>query len=748
MREGCIGASPIKPTVAITIRTLEVYRQTHRVCPRLSIHAEAKKLCHLHGIRYHQYLADQLWVAFDVYIEVQRRVDTRVDSALGRDSPNWHMLNACPACHYEVEDEPTMPFSFQLSMDGNNSAKLVDPILRHGNERPDPRDQRCYFWMSEEYVDRFKHEVCNARQQALLPTEVPDSGQATETNDTWVDEPDSDDSSSSEPVSVCLDRWHNAAPEARKRMFAVFRKSGIFVSVCRHGILLTICDMVRSGELMKYPLVTIHWLMEVYQRPFVYGYDIKCMFEKIISRSSLSSTVHQLGVDGVVNGFHGHAHNRLCQVQHHCKYKVRAGKEDFETCERMFSESNGVAPEIRNASEFHRHQVLDEHFRFSKLDKYASLSTFIYHNYVQALDSIRTNEDFLHQFPMSPDDFEADLSDERLYLQTAASKRKEDSVEIDYVKALLELEDAEDFQTLDFRNINGECSRKEIAGVTRWRTNTSKKLLMKMDVVEAFENQMGLTEHWSPTDPRRVAAQSRITHRSFHKAADDVERLVVMWLLELTKLQMSGLGYKLRTQISKALKTRANAIRNAIERYNKFAARLDPPRPELTWEKIAEYSFAGEFDLLCETDEQIHAKCWASPANRQAAIRYFDVQCSKEELTRCNVEIVRLLTKMRDDEEDYAMSISMLQSTDPPLAAELDRRWTYLCNVNTGHHSRIRQIQQLAGYTGSFSPVQPSNSAAHGSMHQEIQDDRDDEPGEIADMQSALEVILGRPDEI
>lgn len=109
-----------------------------------------------------------------------------------------------------------------------------------------------------------------------------------------------------------------------------------------------------------------------------------------------------------------------------------------------------------------------------------------------------------------------------------------------------------------------------------------------------------------------------------------------------------------------------NAIRHAIERYNKFAAQLDPPRPELTWEKIAEYSFAGEFDLLCETDEQIHAKHWASPANRQAAIRYFDVQRSKEELTRCNVEIVWLLMKMRDDEEDYASSISKLQSTDPP----------------------------------------------------------------------------------
>jgi len=50
MTRGCIGSSPLQPTVAITIRTLEVYRQTHRVCPRLSIHAEAKKLCHLHNV--------------------------------------------------------------------------------------------------------------------------------------------------------------------------------------------------------------------------------------------------------------------------------------------------------------------------------------------------------------------------------------------------------------------------------------------------------------------------------------------------------------------------------------------------------------------------------------------------------------------------------------------------------------------------------------------------------------------------
>lgn len=50
-------------------------------------------------------------------------------------------------------------------------------------------------------------------------------------------------------VNTCVDRWKNAGPEARKKMFALFAISGIFLSVCRHGHVLVLCDMIRSGEL-------------------------------------------------------------------------------------------------------------------------------------------------------------------------------------------------------------------------------------------------------------------------------------------------------------------------------------------------------------------------------------------------------------------------------------------------------------------------------------------------------------------
>ncbi|KAH7904048.1 hypothetical protein BJ138DRAFT_1019678, partial [Hygrophoropsis aurantiaca] len=626
LRRGCIGSSPIKPTIAITIRTLAVYRQTHRVCPRLSIHAEAKKLCHLHNVRYHRYLADQLRVAYDVYLELYRRIDKRVNAYLKRDTPNWRMLNSCPACQYKVQDEPELKFLILCAMDGNSSAKLVDPVVRGGTERADPRNGTSSIWLSEEYVNKFKDEVRDARtrQAASSRSKRPSSHlppvshtvAERDPDDPWIPEPDTEDAS--EPTDVCVDRWRNAAPESRKKMFAIFKKSGIFITVCRHGSLLTICDMVRSGELMKYPLASINKLMEVFGPDILYGYDIECALDKLLRKCSFASAVKENRLQGCVPGFHGFGHNRYCQIYHHSKYKVGSGKEDFESCERVFAETNALAPETQNATEFHRHQAYDEHFAFMDMDKYAALSTFIYHNYIQALSIISTATNFLSTSTqatgMRPEDWEADLADERECLQRLHEKKSDTPIEVDYVKALNDYEEAH----------GSELTRKTTGDIKRRHTHAANKRDQKREIVEDYERQMGLEERWDVDRPERVQAQSRITHKLYHKAVDDVERLVVMRLLELTKLQMSG--YKLRTQIANALKSRAPAIRNALARYNKYAELLDPPRLPLKWEQIVEFSFLAEFDLLRETDSQIHAKRWANPAHRLAAVQYHDLQ--------------------------------------------------------------------------------------------------------------------------
>jgi hypothetical protein len=51
VRNGFLGASPDKPTLAISIELLEIYRQLRRVCPRFSLDALGRALCHIHNVR-------------------------------------------------------------------------------------------------------------------------------------------------------------------------------------------------------------------------------------------------------------------------------------------------------------------------------------------------------------------------------------------------------------------------------------------------------------------------------------------------------------------------------------------------------------------------------------------------------------------------------------------------------------------------------------------------------------------------
>ncbi|KAF8177110.1 hypothetical protein K438DRAFT_1480136, partial [Mycena galopus ATCC 62051] len=69
----------------------------------------------------------------------------------------------------------------------------------------------------------------------------------------------------------------------------------------------------------------------------------------------------------------------------------------------------------------------------------------------------------------------------------------------------------------------------------------------------------------------------------YWRAINTLEGLVVKRILELTKVNQSGLAYKLRGHIAKALKARSKAIRNALNRYNMVAKALDPPGCLLTW---------------------------------------------------------------------------------------------------------------------------------------------------------------------
>ncbi|KAJ7733222.1 hypothetical protein DFH07DRAFT_723123, partial [Mycena maculata] len=441
LRHGFIGSVPDRPAFAFPIRLFEIYRQLHRVCPRFSLDALSKTLMHLHHGPRKSSLRDQMSIAYDAYLGVLRSVEASSRVALGRTGP-WYMDNVCAPCLYKTVDEPYLKFSWLGAMDGNNSLKWVDVILRAGNSRADDRVSAHDLWINPEQVDIFKDEVSESQKQSTPAPSAPEiPGDDLDDDVAWLNVNELDALEAEELakcINTCVDRWRAAGPDQRKKMFALFAISGIFLTVCRHGHVVVMCDMMRSGELMKYPLAMIKRLLDRYGKDIGLGYDIMCAFFKTLLHSSLGSRVVAMRLRGVVPAFHGHAHNRACEVGWHPLYVEGVGLEDFEECERTFSQSNQLARITRLCQRFHRQQALDEHFDFHDLDKHASSGNFIYQNYRQAIEKISLNRTHLNvleqRLHTTDQDYEDALIAEQKYFKDLRSEPADVAHTVDYIE--------------------------------------------------------------------------------------------------------------------------------------------------------------------------------------------------------------------------------------------------------------------------------------------------------------------------
>lgn len=130
------------------------------------------------------------------------------------------------------------------------------------------------------------------------------------------------------------------------------------------------------GHRAKYPLAILDNLIDVVGKPMLCGYDIGCGFSKTVEKSALvGPKAQQSKMALCVNAFHGHAHCRKCQLEWHPLYVEGAGLEDFEACERVFSQSNRIAICTRHMSKFHRRQAIERRVERWNLDKYIEICT-------------------------------------------------------------------------------------------------------------------------------------------------------------------------------------------------------------------------------------------------------------------------------------------------------------------------------------------------------------------------------------
>ncbi|KAF8212965.1 hypothetical protein K438DRAFT_1566472 [Mycena galopus ATCC 62051] len=701
--EGLVPCAPFKPNVAIAVRVLEVFRVLHARAPQLAIQPYVKSLCDLHGVPFKPYLSQQFSIAYDVYLAIRQQTDERVMNALGRDS-KWRLKHACPACMYKLEGEDQLIFDMLTTMDGNNSLKRVlrrlpsdgeadgEPTLGRSKERVDNRDAGDGYFLSRDRVDTW----AKTRLAEILPMEAH-SGE---------DNP-------------CADRWKNMVNDVTSKMWGIFDETGVFLALCRHGFVLVIADMIRSGELAKYPLAVVQELLDVFSMKIGAGYDIGCHFDATVRYSQLGDQARANKLKCFVGSFHGHAHNRLCQLSFLATYVEGMGLEDLEGCERYFSRSNTLAKSCRYASRFHRQQEITMYAKhFDSFETYANLSKFLCTNYRQALTILKTEpalQDWMRQEHVeSFDEFHQWLLEEKEYLVGLkhAAKTNVETLEMEYVQKLGKIHHCPGAGKAckgRRRGIHARCLEGGVA-----RRHAKEKVEKDLESVHALEAQLDVAERWTVTSPKWVSTVVEIKKRKYQLALDALELLIVERIFELTKMNQSETGYKMRKHIAKALQARSKAVKHAIDNYNAAAGLLDPPMPHLTWEQVVEYAFLADFDILRDTRAEVQSRPWTRPAYRLAMDRYFKILRAREEIKRLNVEIPRVVTWIRDEykvlrrkEQELEVEADKTEEqveTDRGLALQVCRYRGQRGRFDDDHMRRFWALAKEPGFTGSLVP--------------------------------------------
>ncbi|KAH0833454.1 hypothetical protein J3R83DRAFT_12573 [Lanmaoa asiatica] len=265
------------------------------------------------------------------------------------------------------------------------------------------------------------------------------------------------------------------------------------------------------------------------------------------------------------------------------------------------------------------------------------------------------------------------------------------------------------------------------------RRHATERFNVLLADVAAMELKMGITRTWEPTDEPYVETMKYIRQQQYHCALRDLQRLVVLRLMELHKMNLGQAGYRMRTQIAKSLQSRCKAIQNAIKTYNNAAAALEPPAPALEWSRVSHYGFLEEFTLLKKSRQDVRTRPWAQPAIREAMRLALRVERAKEEITRCNIELRRLHSAIDTENQFLRKICKRVQDERHPLQRETEVFAQRRMRINSHLLSYIYRTFELAGFTGDktigrkvgVEPVEQSGSSGSVDSGGQIADEED-----------------------
>lgn len=261
VRAGLIPTAPLVPTLAFDIQLIRLYRSMNKFHRRLGLQPFIRGIYDFQDRTHLTASAYQLSKAYDCFLLIQRSITKLCNDALGRNDEDFRLKRSCSACTYKLTGEPTLPYSLLLAADGNMSLRRFEKV-----GTADKSSFDSSYFVSREYVSTWADVV-----QARKPQKEPQNKEDEDLQDAQLQDgvaPNSDllgaDGGllprAADPlseafdgiVSDCAEKWKANADDDKKVMWDCFEECGIFITICRHGILLLSCDIVKSGELYVY----------------------------------------------------------------------------------------------------------------------------------------------------------------------------------------------------------------------------------------------------------------------------------------------------------------------------------------------------------------------------------------------------------------------------------------------------------------------------------------------------------------
>lgn len=214
-------------------------------------------------VPYRSYLMKQLTICVDIYLEILDVVDRRIQLALKRDMPLWRLKHACPTCTYELHDELPLHFKMLFTMDGNDSLKRVDrsgwdlgpieegldgELLCARHELTDSQEVRGDYYLTRSQVEIWRERGSLLSAPAtirFLPLHYSNLTNFCFSIDFTFSQESQETHTECSP---CTEWWKNMSDQLTSKAWSIFDETGVFVAICRHGFVLTIADMVKSGK--------------------------------------------------------------------------------------------------------------------------------------------------------------------------------------------------------------------------------------------------------------------------------------------------------------------------------------------------------------------------------------------------------------------------------------------------------------------------------------------------------------------